>query len=175
MENWKAIPNFSRYEASDYGRLRSLNYKCSGRIVVLKPAIAKDGYAQTMLQGDNGKYYSYKVHKFVAITFLGNEYPELEINHKDGVKTNNYLSNLEYMTRSENVQHSFDNGLQVSLKGSKNPASKLTEQDVKDIRQHVANFEGRYYGRKELALKYGVTECCIKDIVSRRRNSWSHI
>ncbi len=70
MENWKAIPNFSTYEASDLGRLRSLNYKRSKTIRVLKPAKSKDGYMKTMLLDDNGKYSSWTVHKFVALAFF---------------------------------------------------------------------------------------------------------
>lgn len=52
--------------------------------------------------------------------------------------------------------------------------AKLTEHDIKSIRDH-AKKSGRYYGRKELADKYGVSEGQIKDIVTRRRNIWPHV
>jgi uncharacterized protein YjcR len=53
--------------------------------------------------------------------------------------------------------------------------SKLTDKQVAEIRTFVASSKKRFYGRKELALKYGVSPSHIKDIVSRRRNVWSHI
>jgi hypothetical protein len=173
MEQWKAIPGFSRYEASNLGRLRSLNYKESKKIKVLSPAVS-GGYLKTMLISDGGKYYSWTVHKWVALTWLGPR-EEFEVNHMNGVKTDNRVSNLEYCTRSENVQHSFDNRLQKPKPGSTNGNSKLTEEQVKQIRSFATNCIGRYYGRKELAKKYGVSECTIKEVVNKRRNGWSHV
>lgn len=174
MEVWNKIPNFSRYEASSLGRLRSINYKNTGKKVVLKPSICEDGYLKTMLLSDNGKYKSWRVHKFVALAFLGLIPKGLEINHIDGNKQNNRPSNLEYCTRSYNCKHSFDLGLQKPKKGELNGMAKLTEKDVLDIREHAKN-SGRFYGRKELAEKYGVSEGHIKDIISKRRGVWSHI
>jgi len=174
MEKWKQIPNFSRYEASTKGRLRSTNYKNSGKTKVLKPADGGDGYLKTMLQNDEGQYKSWGVHKWIALTFLGEKPDGLEINHKDGVKVNNAPDNLEYCTRSENLKHAFKNSLIDPKRGSKNGMAKLTEQDVKEIREH-AEQSGRYYGRKALADRYGVSEAQIKDIVNRRRNIWPHV
>ncbi len=174
MEKWKQIPNFSRYEASTKGRLRSTNYKNSGKTKVLKPADGGDGYLKTMLQNDDGKYCSWGVHKFVAFTYLGERPDGLEINHKDGNKLNNSPSNLEYCTKSENLIHAYENDLLERKRGSKNGMAKLTENEVRSIRKH-AKESGRYYGRKDLADKYGVSESQIKDIVNRRRNIWPHV
>lgn len=174
MEQWKRIPNFSRYEASTKGRIRSTNYKNSGSTKVLKPADGGDGYLKTMLQNDNGKYKSWGIHKFIAFTYLGERPDGLEINHIDGNKLNNSPSNLEYCTKSENLKHAYANNLIDPARGSKNGMAKLTEDDVRAIRKH-AKESGRYYGRKKLASKYGVTEGQIKDIVTRRRNVWPHV
>lgn len=173
-EQWKAIPNYSRYEASDCGRLRSLNYKNSRTVRVLKPALTEDGYLKTMLQDDSGRYHSLTVHHFVTLAFLGPREEGLQVNHKDGVKTNNSISNLEYCTASQNVRHAFDNGLEMPLRGQDNPFAKLKDDDVRHIRA-VAASGGRYYGRKDLAEMYGVSECHIKEIVNYRRGAWSHI
>ena len=100
---WKTIPGFSRYEASEDGRLRSNNYKNSKKTKELKPALAPDGYFQTMLQGDDKKYYSFKVHKFICLAFYGNRCDGEEVNNKDGNKQNNSIINLEYCTRKENI------------------------------------------------------------------------
>lgn len=173
MEQWKSIPGFSRYEASNLGNLRSLDYKKSGKVRMLKPAIS-GGYFKTMLLADDGKYYSWNVHKWVALAWLGPRL-EFEVNHKSGIKTDNSAGNLEYCTRSENILHGFKLGLLKPRLGTKNNLSILTEEQVKEIRDHVKNFSGRYYGRKELAIKYGVSECTIKEVVNRRRNGWSHV
>ena len=173
-EIWKKIPSYSRYEASSKGRLRSTNYKNSGKTKVLKPATGKDGYPQTMLQRDDGKYLSKKVHWFVTLTFYGEREEGLTVDHIDGNKQNNDITNLEYVTRSVNCKRAVDNGLWEIKHGSKNGNSKLTESDVIAIREHASN-NGRYYGRKMLAEKYGVSEAHIKDIVTKRRNVWKYV
>jgi hypothetical protein len=174
MEIWKKIPHFSRYEASSYGRIRSLNYKNSGTTKVLKPSDGGDGYLKTMLQDDNGKYKSWRIHKWIASAFLGEKDKGQEINHIDCDKKNNKPENLEYCSRSENVKHAFDNGLMIAKRGSLNGMAKLTEQDVREIRQHAKD-NAPNYGRKALAKKYNVSEAQIKDIITRRRNIWPHI
>jgi hypothetical protein len=174
METWKPIPGFSRYEASSEGRLRSLNYKRTSKIQILCPALSADGYLKTMLLDDTGKYRSWMVHKFVMLAFVGLVPNGKEINHKDGVKLNNRAENLEYVTRSENCLHSFRLGLQVRRRGSLNGMAKLTEKQVKDIREYRKT-RGRYYGRERLAKKYGISIAQIKAIVTRRRNIWPHV
>jgi len=177
-ETWKTIPNFSRYEASSLGRLRSLNYKRTGKVKVLKPACSPDGYMKTVLLRDDGRYKSWTVHLFVMMAFVGVKPDGLEVNHKNGIKIDNNIRNLEYMTRSENMLHAFQNGLEKPMRGEDNPTSKLTEENVLEIRKYVKEQKeegNRYYGRKELADKYGISDGYIKDIVSRRRGIWSHI
>lgn len=173
MEVWKAIPGFSRYEASTDGLIRSINYKRSGQIRILKPAISEDGYLKTMLQKDDGGYKTSRVHKWVALTFHGPS-NGLTVNHKDTNKLNNRPDNLEYITALENVKHATENGLQKPKPGSLNPMAKLTERAVIEIRNVAAN-GGRYYGRKELAERFGVDECTIKEVVTRRKNGWKHV
>jgi hypothetical protein len=175
MEIWKPIPGFSRYEASSLGRLKSLNYKRTGTERVLKPGLSPDGYLKTVLLRDSGKYHSWTVHLFIAMAFYGIKPEGKEINHINGTKTDNRPENLEYITHSQNCQHSFDTGLQQPKVGSLNGFSKLTEEQVKEIREYRKSIKSRYYGRERLAQKYGVSSAHIKDIVTRRRNAWHHI
>lgn len=170
MEIWKSIPGFSLYEASNCGNIRSLNYKRTNTMKVLKPSKSDDGYLKTMLLNDLGKYKSWTIHNFVALTFLGEKPKNKEINHKDGNKTNNSIENLEYVTRSENCKHSFDIGLQKPKRGELNGMSKLTSVQVAEIRL-IAKNGGRYWGRNELAKKYGVTAKHLQDIVNNPE-SW---
>lgn len=179
IEIWKPIPNFSRYEASNLGRLRSLNYKRSGKVKVLKPAKSNDGYLKTMLLNDSGKYSSWTVHKFVMLAFKGERSKGLEVNHINGVKTDNRLENLEYCTRSENIKHAFRTGLDnvERVRGENNPTAKLTKEQVKEIRAYVLNARAngiRFYGRKQLAMRYGISEGHVKDLVSQRRGAWKN-
>jgi hypothetical protein len=177
-EIWKKIPDFSRYEASNLGRLRSLDYKRTGKVKVLKPACSNDGYMKTMLLRDDGRYRSWTVHLFIMLTFVGNKPNGMEVNHKNGIKTDNRIENLEYTTRSKNMLHAFRYGLESPKRGEDNPTAKLSSKDVLEIREYVGNARRkgiRYYGRKKLAEKYGICESHIKDIVSGRRGLWSHI
>ena len=174
IEVWKTIPNFSRYEASSFGRLRSLNYKNSGKTIILNPALTKDGYMKTMLLDDSKKYRSLCVHTFICLAFYGEKEQGIEINHIDCNKQNNCISNLEYCTRSENILHGYRNKLLFPKVGQSNGMAKLSDSDVKEIREYVKT-KGRYYGRKELAIKYNVAECTIKEVVTRRKNRFYNV
>lgn len=169
---YAVIPNFSRYLATENGDLISTNYKNSGQEKKLKPSIT-GGYYKTMLLRDDGKYVSKNVHWFITLAFFGERKKGLSVNHKDGNKLNNHIDNLEYVTESENRLHAYKMGLQKPKKGSLNGNSKLTEKEVKEIREAAKG--KRYYGRKKLAEKYGVSECAIKEIVNRRKNIWAHV
>lgn len=116
-EQWKSIPNFDNYEASNYGRIRSIDRditqlrckrqytrKMKGRII--KPRIQNNGYLIVWLRRE-GVTKAISVHRLVATTFLQSQNADFEINHKDGNKTNNAISNLEWVSRSENIKHSY--------------------------------------------------------------------
>ncbi len=164
-EIWKPIPNFSKYEASNLGRLRSLNYKRTGKVVVLKTSKSKDGYLKTMIKNDDNIYKSWSVHKFVMLTFKGERKKGEEVNHINGIKTDNRAVNLEYVTHSENVQHSFDIGLQKPKRGELNGMSKLNRKQVEYIRE-AKKTKGRYWGRNELAKKFNVSAKHLQDIAN---------
>lgn len=104
-EIWKDIPAFEgKYQASNYGRVRSLNYLRTGKEQILKLTKNKDGYLVVTLF-KNGKRKCFLVHRLVWLTFHG-EIPEgYEINHKSEVKTDNRLENLELVTRKENCNY----------------------------------------------------------------------
>lgn len=161
----KEIPGFSRYFATEDGSLYSKDYKRTGLTKVIKPAKDTNGYLRTMLLSDNGKYCTVKVHRIVALAYFGQS--DLTVNHKNGIKTDNSVANLEYCTRSENMLHSYRvlNNPSSMKSGSENINAKLNATQVLEIRKW-AKEHGRYYGRKELAKKYGVTESHIKDIVN---------
>jgi hypothetical protein len=122
MEEWKPVPiqQFHHlYEVSNLGRLRSFpKTTADGRKLkakVIKPTVNNSGYLQFKLH--NNKFrFNINAHKLVAITFgliFWNEHSltEFQINHIDGNKHNNSVSNLEACTPSENLQHAYRTGL----------------------------------------------------------------
>lgn len=84
----------------------------------LKPATDKDGYLRITLT-NNGKRKSYYVHKLVARTFLDNYDNKLQVNHKNGIKNDNRVENLEMVTLQQNIKHSIETGLKPKLKRDK--------------------------------------------------------
>lgn len=170
MEIWKRIPNYSKYEASSTGYIKTFNWKGSGKTKIMKPAIDGSGYLRTMLIRDDGITHTIKVHRIIAQTFIDNPENKPEVNHKNGIKTDNSINNLEWCTRTENIRHCIDNGWMVAHHGEKNGFSILKEYQVREIRD---KFEPRVYTRKMLAKEYGVKESTIKDIVIGK--SWKHL
>jgi hypothetical protein len=119
MEIHKEIPGFEDlYKCTDTGDVYSLNYKRSKTIKKLKPGITKGGYLKVVLF-KNKKSYNIDIHRLVALTFLKNLEFKKEVNHIDGNKLNNYCTNLEWVTSSQNMKHAFKNGL-VTIKTRRN-------------------------------------------------------
>jgi hypothetical protein len=168
-EIWKTVLDFSLYEYSNLGNLRSKNYKNTGRVQILKPAVSTDGYLKTMLKDDNGKYVTIAVHRVIAKSHFGVQDKKLEVNHINGIKTDNRIENLEYITHSQNCKHSFDIGLQKPKRGELNGMAKLTQKDVDFLRSEKIK-KGRYWGRKQYAKQFGITEKHLQQIVNTREN-----
>lgn len=172
-EVWRGIPGHeNKYEVSNLGRIRGLPRRVprgdqlmyvSGQLI--RTPLKSSGYPHFKLaNGDNSTYPM--VHQVVAAAFLGPCPPGYEINHKDGDKTNNRVTNLEYVTRQANIQHSIRNGL--ALRGESSPNARLTEDDVRAIRAA----QGKQTA-KELAKRYGVSHEYIPLIWRRKR--WKHV
>lgn len=163
------------YQVSNFGNIKSLSRlvkHCSGGEKLLKEKILKPnkdafGYLKVVLSL-NKKGKTIKIHQLVAINFLSNPNNKPVINHIDGVKTNNHYNNLEWCTQSENVKHSFDTGLHISVKGEKHGKSKLTEKQVLEIRSI-----GKNEFQREIAEKYNVSRRLIRSIINRE--CWTHI
>lgn len=175
-EQWKLVSSGNgTYYISSLGRLLTTNHYNSGKIAIMKPALDGSGYYRTMIvkKGDtSGKSHTIKIHRLVAKEFVPNPMNLPEVNHKDGNKKNNNYENLEWVTHRQNVQHSFANKLQTNI-GSKNPISKLTEQDIMEIRQVQLPLSTQKM--IDLSKKYGVAIGTIKGIVYRPDSCWIHV
>ena len=121
VEIWKDIENFSKYQVSNLGRIKSKGRytkvgiknqdKCYRKECIVDGFINKKGYKQVTLYDDNGKPKTMRVHKLVALAFIENEDNLPQINHKDGNKQNNCVDNLEWISNYDNIQHAIKNGL----------------------------------------------------------------
>lgn len=114
-EEWKDIIGYEGlYKISNYGRVmtffRGNEVLSKEPVRLLKGKIDKDGYIEYRI-GKNGKSKYVRSHRLVAIHFIPNPENKAQVNHIDGVKNNNHISNLEWCTNSENALHKFKIGL----------------------------------------------------------------
>ena len=110
-----------KYEISNYGNIKTHFLSPEGRLMT--KVIDRLGYVKVQLRIDN-KSKVFSIHRLVALMFVPNPFMYNEINHKDGNKQNNYYENLEWCSRSHNMKHAFDMGLNKARKGSENPKAK---------------------------------------------------
>lgn len=124
MEQWKVIPNLNgNYEASNTGRIRRAKPGCGTRPgLVMKKSISR-GYERVALSV-LGDQFSRSVHRLVAEAFIGEIPGDMEINHKNGIKHDNRVENLEICTKSYNVVHAHE-----VLKIPQNPPPPSKGQD----------------------------------------------
>lgn len=108
-EVWKDVSGFEgHYRISNFGKVKSLK---KGRELILKLVLTAQGYHCVTLQIGEKYRKIFLVHRLVGIHFLDKDESQYMINHKDGIKTNNHVSNLEWCTHLENNNHAFDNRL----------------------------------------------------------------
>lgn len=112
------------------------------------------------------KFY---VHRLVAMAFIENPNSSPQVNHVDGDKENNSVSNLEWCTPSENCTHALATNLYKPACGESSGSSVLTEADVIEIRGMAER--GIYH--KDIAEKFGIGRKAVTKIVNRQR--WRHV
>ena len=183
MENqeeiWKDIVGYEGfYLVSNLGNVKSIdryvkhNYgDLSRRIqkgITIKLTINSDKYYCVTL-GKNGKHKTFTVHRLVAIAFLENTLNNNIINHKDGIKTNNHYTNLEWCTTQQNTQHATENNL-IPF-GENHGMSKLTDMQVLEIREKYK--PKGVYSSYRLAVEYNVSRVLINQVV--RRKIWKRV
>lgn len=125
-EVWLKIPDADDYEVSSYGRVRNTQ-TCR----ILKPTLNRGGYVCHRVGGKNSKR-TIRPHRCVAMLFVPNPECKPQVNHIDGVKSNNAAYNLEWATNSENQKHANATGLRVSPKGQKSPRFERAVDVFKD-------------------------------------------
>lgn len=120
MELWRTIKSYPNYEVSSDGRVRN---RKTGR--VLKPGINTNGYPVVVLSNEEKKHQTKTVHRLVASTFYDClDADSKVIDHIDGNKQNNHISNLEFCTSGENNRRAYATGLRKPSKPYNHPRSQ---------------------------------------------------
>lgn len=170
MEEWRDIEGFDGfYQISSYGRVKSMGGWCGTarrKESIRSVSLTKDGYEKVRLVY-RGKDRTARIHRLVAEAFLPNPENKDTVNHIDGDKRNNNVANLEWANRSEQMEHAYKLGLKKPEAGTKNWCSKLTEDDVREIRRLYVP-QSREFGTVALGRKYGVTNRIIGLVVARK-------
>lgn len=177
-EIWKDVPGYEGlYQVSNLGRVRSLDRYIphslggksfvKGRILSDKPRGKNGRYCRVILYR-NGIHLGESVHRIVAKTFIPNPDNKPQVNHINGIRTDNRVANLEWCTAKENDKHAWDIGLKNSL-GSNQSNAILHEDDIPGIKRLIeAGLSNR-----EIGKKYGIEESTISLIKLGKR--WTHV
>lgn len=146
-EIWKDVQGYEDYyQVSNFGRVKSLQRKVpyfssmsqkhttfTVKECILKKVSIPSGYLFVRISKLN-KYKNFYVHRLVAQAFIPNPGNKAYINHKDGVKTNNHIDNIEWATPSENAIHALATGLKVSQKGEDQGKARLSNEQALKIK-----------------------------------------
>jgi hypothetical protein len=164
----REIPGWEDYKISEAGDVFS-----GHKGTFLTHATTTKGYKKVSLSR-HGLMTQIEIHRLVAVAFIGPIPPGYQVNHKDGDKNNNHVSNLEIVTARENTAHAIKMGfrkdLSVTQRGENNPTAKLCDDAVRSIRAAAVSKRGDI---ARLAEKFGVSGTLI--LAVRNRKIWTHI
>ena len=166
---WKPIAGYEgSYEVSDDGQVRSVDRVSCGRRqrgrVLAQQSHPKKKY-RTVALSRAGTMFRAQVHRLVAEAFIPNPLNLPMVNHRDLVRTNNRVSNLEWVTRQENMDHAAE----VIRRGEECHQAKLTEGKVREMRQRYAGGARVADIAREMGIGY---DCAYRAIT---RITWRHV
>lgn len=181
MENeiWKDVEEFDNYyQISNYGRLRSKKRKINSSVQscgyrynnpkIMSPQNNGKGYLQYYVSFNKKRVMKY-AHRLVAKYFISNPENLPEVNHINGIKTDNRVENLEWVTIQENKNHAVKNGLMAS--GENSTSAKITQLQV-DVLRRLFKINPKF-NREKAKEKMGVSSAQISRIIHGTR--WKHL
>lgn len=177
-EIWKSIAGYEGcYEVSNLGNIKSLsrtvvagpNSLRTVKEIIRKQRLCRKGYCRVGLSIESLKV-NHSVHRLVAEAFIPKVEGKDQVNHIDGVKTNNNISNLEWCTGTENIHHAFSNGLI--------PRKRLgtRTETYEELRSEILALTAEGCTQAQIAKIYGVTDSTISKYVRgwRRKKIKEH-
>lgn len=157
------------YQVSNFGRVKSLSKKAGTsprEEKILKHSFTRTGYLRVCLRKDN-KNHAKNIHNLVANAFIENKENKPQINHVDGDKTNNHVNNLEWVTRSENINHAYKNGL------IQHKTREVIQYDME--MKYIKTWNSIKAASKELnILQSNITLCCQEKIKYAKGYIWRY-
>ena len=170
-EIWKLIWDFPDYKVSNFGRVKRFVVDSGNRrLKILKPASYSNGYLFVTLTKNRCKIIKQKmIHRLVLEAFVKKCPEGKETNHKDGIKDNNYLTNLEWLTTKENQRHMWETGLNKHY-GENHSMSKLKVGEVWLIKKLLYH---NVILQKTIAKMFLVGPMCISTI--KRGETWKRV
>lgn len=170
-EEWRPVVEFpDAYSVSNLGHIRrdkAGKGTRSGKI--LHPAIAKKSQCRLVALSIDGVHHYRYVHHLVALAFIGPRPEGQEINHDDGSRANNRVTNLEWMTHPDNMKHGWRTGLIHGVPGELRASSLMTPKLVIAMRGALAN----NLSQRRIARMYAVSRGVVQGV--KRGSLWSHV
>jgi len=174
LEEWRVVPFRTMYEVSSLGNVRRIKdtYESTFRgkpitrkikVNVVGSKLSAKGYARVNLSG-----VVFQVHRLIALVFIDNIDNKEQVNHINGIKTDNRVENLEWVTNMENRHHACANNL--IARGEVVGSSKLLESDVIEIRRL---YDSKTLHQWEIAEMFNLCQQSVSSICTRK--TWKHI
>lgn len=173
METWKAIAEYEGlYEVSDQGRVKSLKH---GKEKILKPQKNTDGYLHVGLYKDGHTKHTL-VHRLVAEAFIPNPNNLTTVNHKDEVKTNNTVGNLEWMSIKDNNNYGTRNRRITESQINDKNKSKVVQMFDKSTGELLGTFPSTSEAKRVTGINNShISECCNGNRWSAGGYIWRYI
>lgn len=161
LDKYRIYENGEIYSFKRYDPNKKIYYELKKQRKIKKEVIR--GYERVCLSS-NGTAKHYQVHRLVGIAFIKNPDCKPQINHKNGIRNDNRVENLEWVTPSENVIHSYKFLGRKAKKGDERWNTKIKTKDLKKIKELLE----KGVSQRKVAKEFGVCQGCIQRIIKER-------